>query len=120
MAMLGASMKDGVLAFNQFSWKLGKSDILGIALDVGLDSYDSSQRGVSPGGIVLGATLTTAKGVGLVYLNKGSIYSATAIGSAICPVAGTVIGFITGTFVCIFVDFFVSNWLDELIDRIAK
>ena len=120
MTMLGASMKDGVLAFNQFSWGLGKSDIFGVALGVGLDIYDSVQRGVSPGGVVLGATLTAAKGVGLIYLNKSILYGATALGSAICPGVGTVVGFVVGGVVCVFVDIFVSNWLDELIDSIAK
>ena len=119
MTMLGASMKDGVLAFNQFSWGLGKSDVFGIALGVGLDIYDSIQRGVSPGGVVLGATLTAAKGVGLIYLNKGIMYGATAIGSCFGPV-GTVVGFVVGGVVCIVVDIFVSNWLDDLIDKIAK
>ena len=120
MTMLGASMKNGVLAFNQFSWGLGKSDVFGIALGVGLDIYDSIQRDVSTGGVVLGATLTTVKGVGLICLNKGIMYGATALGSAICPVVGTVVGFVVGGVVCIFVDIFVSNWLDELIDSIAK
>ena len=120
MTMLGTPMKDGVLAFNQFSWGLGKSDVFGIALGVGLDIYDSIQRGVSPGGVVLGATLTVAKGVGLIYFNKGILYGATALGSAICPGAGTVVGFVVGGVVCVFVDIFVSNWLDELIDSIAK
>ena len=120
MKMLGASMKDGVLAFNQFSWGLGKSDIFGIALGVGLDIYDSIQRGVSPGGVVLGATLTAAKGVGLIYLNKGILYGATALGSAICPGVGTVVGFVAGGVVCVFVDIFVSNWIGDLIDKIAK
>ena len=91
MTMLGASMKDGVLAFNQFSWGLGKSDIFGVAL-----------------------------GVGLIYLNKGILYGATALGSAICPGVGTVVGFVVGGVVCVFVGIFVSNWLDELIDSIAK
>lgn len=120
MKMLGASMKDGVLAFNQFSWGLGKSDIFGIALGVGLDIYDSIQRGVSPGGVALGATLTAAKGVGLIYLNKGILYGATALGSAICPGVGTVVGFVAGGVVCVFVDIFVSNWIGDLIDKIAK
>ena len=120
MTMLGASMKDGVLAFNQFSWGLGKADVFGIALGVGLDIYDSIQRGVSPGGVVLGATLTAAKGAGLIYLNKGIMYGATALGSAICPGVGTVVGFVVGGIVCIFVDIFAGNWIDDLIDRIAK
>ena len=70
MTMFGASIKDGVLAFNQFSWGVEKLDVFGIALGVGLDIYDSIQRGVSLGGVVLGATLTTAKDVGLIYLDK--------------------------------------------------
>ena len=119
MTMIGASMKDGVLAFNQFSWGLGKSDVFGIALGVGLDIYDSIQRGVSPGGVALGATLTAAKRVGLIYLNKGIMYGATAIGSCFGPV-GTAVGFVVGGVVCVFVDIFVSNWFDELIDSIAK
>ncbi|MGM9970385.1 MAG: RHS repeat-associated core domain-containing protein [Anaeroplasma sp.] len=119
MTMLGTSMKYGVLAFNQFSWGLGKSDIFGIALGVGLDIYDSIQRVVSPGGVVLGATLTAAKGVGLIYLNKGIMHGATAIGSCFGPV-GTVVGFVVGGVVCIVVDIFASNWLDDLIDKIAK
>ena len=85
MITIGSSMKDGVLAFNQFSWGLGKLDVFGIALGVGLDIYDSIQRGVSTGGVVLGATLTAAKGVGLIYLDKGIMYGVTALGSAICP-----------------------------------
>ena len=120
MTMLGASMKDGVLAFNQFSWGLGKSDVFGIALGVGLDIYDSIQRDVSTGSVVLGATLTTVKCVGLICLNKGIMYGATVLGSAICPVVGTVVGFVVGGVVCIFVDIFASNWVDELIDSIAK
>lgn len=41
MTMFGASIKDGVLAFNQFSWGVEKLDVFGIALGVGLDIYDS-------------------------------------------------------------------------------
>ena len=63
--------------------------------------------------------LTAAKGVGLIYLNKGIMYGATAIGSCFGPV-GTVVGFVVGGVVCIVVDIFVSNWLDDLIDKIAK
>ena len=88
-------------------------------LGLGLDIYDSIQRGVSPGGVVLGATLTAAKGVGLIYLNKGIMYGATAIGSCFGPV-GTAVGFVVGGGVCIIVDVLVSDRLDELIDKIAK
>ena len=119
MKMLGASMKDAVLAFNQFTWKFGKGDALSVLLGVGLDVYDSIQRGVNTGGVILGATLTAAKGVGLIYLNKGIMYGATAIGSCFGPV-GTAVGFVVGGVVCIIVDVLVSDLLDELIDKIAK
>ena len=121
MTMIGASMKDGVLAFNQFSWGLDILDIFGVVLGVGLDIYDSVQRGVSPGGVALGATLTAAKGVGLIYLNKGILYGATALGSLIpIPGVGTAVGFVVGGVVCIIVDVLVSDLFDELIDKIAK
>ncbi len=120
MTTFGASMKDGVLAFNQFSWGLDKSDVFGIALGVGLDIYDSFQRGVSTDGIALGAILTSAKGVGLIYLDKGILYGITALGSAICPGPGAVVGFVVGGVACIAVDIFASKWLDDLIDTIVK
>ena len=31
-----------------------------------------------------------------------------------------VVGFVVGGVVCILVDIFASNWLDDLIDKIAK
>ena len=45
---------------------------------------------------------------------------ATALGSAICPGVGTVVGFVVGGVACIVVDVLFSGWLDELIDKIAK
>jgi RHS repeat-associated protein len=120
MTMIGASLKEGVLAFNQFTWSLGESDAIGLLLGVGLDVYDSIQRGVSSGGVTLGAALTVAKSVGLIYLNKGIMYGATALGSSICPGVGTVVGFVVGGVACIVVDIFVGNWLADLIDKIAK
>lgn len=117
MTMIGASMKDGVLAFNQFNWNLGKSDVIGIVLNVGLDIYDSVHRGVSSEGILLGATMTAVKGVTLIYLNKGIIYGTTALGSLICPGVGTVIGYVAGGVICLFVDLFVSDKIDDLIDE---
>jgi len=120
MTMLGFSMKDGVLAFNEFTWKLGKGDIFGTIFSVGYDIYDSINRGVSTGGIILGAALTAGKTIGLIYVNKGILYGATAIGSAICPGVGTVVGFVVGGVICLFVDFSISKWLDKLIDEIAK
>ncbi len=75
MTMLGVSMKKGVLAFNQFNWGISKVDVFGIVLNVGLDIFDSIQRGVSSKGIMLGAALTAAKSVGLIYLDKVIIYN---------------------------------------------
>ena len=72
--MLGASMNDGVLAFNQFTRKLSKSDSIGVILGVGLDVCDSIQRGVSTSGVIVGGALTAVKGVGLIYANKVILY----------------------------------------------
>ena len=44
---------------------------------------------------------------------------ATALGSAICPSLGTIVGFIIGGIICIAVDIFVSVWWDNCIDQIA-
>ncbi|MBQ8044966.1 MAG: RHS repeat-associated core domain-containing protein, partial [Bacteroidales bacterium] len=120
MILLGSSVKKGILAFNEFSWGLGKADVFSIGLGVVLDIYDSYQRDVSTGGIILGATLTAAKGVGLIYANKLIMSGATSIGSAICPGPGTAVGFVVGGIVCIFVDVFVSSWVDESIDSIVE
>ena len=117
--MLGASMKNGVLAFNQFSWGLGKTDILGVFLGVVLDIYDSHQRGVSTDGMNSGAILTATKNVGLIYLNKEILHGTTALGGCIGP-EGAIAGFIVGVVICIGVDLFVSPRLDGLIDKIAK
>lgn len=119
MSILGLSIKDGVLAFNQFSWLPTKLDTLGILLGLAIDVVDSRQRGVSDNGIILGATLTLAKSLGLVYVNKGIIYATTTIGTAINPGVGTVIGFVAGAVVCLVVDVFLNEWLDQLIDKIA-
>ena len=47
------------------------------------------------------------------------MYGATTIGTAVCPGLGTVVGFIGGGVVCIFVDVLASDWLDGVIDKIA-
>ena len=120
MALLGVSPKNGVLGFNGFSWKLSKGDIFSVVLGVGLDIYDSIQRGVSTGGVILGASLTAAKSIGLIYLNKGILNLSTAIGSAICPGVGTVVGFIIGSIICLVIDIKVSELTDGLIDEIAR
>ena len=42
-----------------------------------------------------------------------------AIGSCFGPI-GTVVGFVVGGVACVFVNIFVGNWVDELIDSITK
>ena len=78
----------------------------------------SSTTPTATGGVLLGATLTAAKGIGLIYLNKGIINGATALGGIFGP-GGAVVGFIVGVVASIVVDIFLDNWLDELIDNLA-
>ena len=53
-------------------------------------------------------------------MKQKELYKTAILGSAIYPGVGTVVGFVAGSLVCIFVDIFPSNWLDDLIDKIAK
>ena len=101
-------------------WGLGGLEKFFIGLDVGIDIYDSVQRGVGIGGTVLGGTLTLAKDIGLIYVNKGIMYASTSIGTLICPGVGTAIGFLVGGAICIYTNINLGNWLDQLIDKIAK
>lgn len=121
MKMLGVPFRKGVLSFNDFNWKMGKGDFIALGINVFADMYDSYQRGVSTEGIILGGALTAATGVVMIYLNKGIMYGATAIGSCFGP-AGTVVGFVVGGVVCIVTDLFLAEWLgiDEWIDSVAK
>ena len=43
-----------------------------------------------------------------------------AIGAIAIGAAVAVVGFVAGGIFCIAADIFLSNWLDELIDKIAK
>lgn len=99
----------------------GKGDFITLGINVFADMYDSYQRCVSTEGIILGGALTAATGVGMIYLNKGIMCGATAIGSCFGP-AGTVVGFVVGGVVCIFTDLFLAEWsgIDEWIDSVAK
>ena len=119
MRLYGISNSKGALALSGFNWTIGKTDGIMMGIDVGLDIYDSIQRGVSTGGVVLGAGLTLGKDVALLYANKGIMWAATTIGSFAGP-AGTAVGFVVGGVVCILTDIFVGGWLDDLIDQWAK
>ena len=121
MKMIGVSFRKGVLAFNDFNWTTGKGDFIALGINVFADMYDSYMRGVSAEGIILGGTLTAAAGIGMLYLNKGIMYGATAIGSCFGP-AGTVVGYAIGGILCIFTDLFLAEWLDIAgwIDSVAN
>ena len=119
MRLNGTPMNKAVLAFNNFSWGLDKASVFGVVFSVGLDILDSLHRGVSAEGVVLGAALTAAKGILLIYVNKSIIYLATTIGGMF-GVVGAVVGYVIGALICIAVDTYVSRQLDNEIDRIAK
>lgn len=53
-------------------------------------------------------------------LNKGILYGTTSVGSFIYPGPGTVVGFVVGGVACVIVDIFVSDYLDDLIDRVVE
>ena len=91
-----------------------------VGLNALVDMYDSYQRGVSNKGIVLGGALTTVSNIGLLYLNKGIVWTTTTIGTAICPGIGTAIGFGVGLAVSITVDIFLGGWIADWIDQNIK
>ena len=99
--------------------KITGLDAFLLGINVGLDIYDSVQRGVSPGGIILGAGLTAVSGIGMLYLNKGIMWGCTTIGTAICPGLGTGIGFAVGLVASVAVDIWLGNVLSKWIDSIA-
>lgn len=88
--------------------------------NVFIDMYDSSQRGVTPEGIMLGGALTAVSGVGILYLDKGIMWSTTTIGTAICPGMGTAIGFSVGLVASGITDIILGKWISEWIDSITK
>ncbi len=118
--LYGISKWKTSLDLSNVNLKMTGLDWAFIGINVFLDMYDSIQNGASFGSVVAGAGLTLAKDVGMLYLNKGIIWAATSIGTAICPGLGTGIGFVVGFAGSILVDIFLGEWLDELIDKITQ
>ena len=119
MELYGISKSRGILELSGFNWEIGKADWMLMGLDVGLDIYDSVQRGVSDDGVILGASLTLVEDVTLLYVDKGIMWACTTIGGFGGPVGAT-IGFIVGVGICIYVNLKIDSKVDEWIDSIAK
>jgi hypothetical protein len=117
--LYGVSKLWSSLQFADVNLKMSGLDGLLLGINVGLDIYDSVQRGVSPGGVMLGATLTAASSVLTLYLNKGIMWMCTTAGTSFCPGVGTAIGFVVGLAISIAVDIWFGNLLSEWIDQIA-
>lgn len=107
-------------ALSNVTPRMHGSEWLLLGIDVLWDIYDSQSRGISIQGIIGGAVLTTVTGIGLAYLSKGIIWSATTIGSAICPGVGTAVGLLIGLLASIAVDIFVGSKLEKWIDSLFK
>ena len=116
--LYGISKWKTSLQLSNVNFKMGALDGALIGVNVLIDMYDSYQRGVSTEGILLGGTLTAASSIGMLYLNKGIMWSTTAIGTAICPGLGTAIGFTVGLGISLFVDWklgeLISDWIDSI------
>lgn len=116
--LYGISKWKTSLQLSNVNLKMGALDGALIGVNVLIDMYDSYQRGVSTEGILLGGTLTAASSIVMLYLNKGIMWSTTAIGTAICPGLGTAIGFTVGLCINLFVDWklgeLISDWIDSI------
>ena len=114
--LYGISKWKTSLQLSDVSFKMGALDGLLLGVNVLIDMYDSYQRGVGIEGILLGGALTAASGILMFYLNKGIMWTATTIGTAICPGIGTAVGFSIGLGISLFVDWkvgeLISNWID--------
>ena len=115
--LYGISKWKTSLQLADVSFKMGALDGVLIGANALIDMYNSYQRGVSAEGVLLGGVLTAASGVGMFYLNKGIMWAATTIGTAICPGIGTAIGFTVGLVGSILVDIFLGGWIADLIDE---
>ncbi|MBQ9121101.1 MAG: hypothetical protein IJY12_01910, partial [Clostridia bacterium] len=115
--LYGISKWKTSLQLSNVNFKMDTLDGALIGVNVLIDMYDSYLRGVSTEGILLGGALTAASGVGMFYLNKGIMWAATTIGTAICPGIGSAIGFTVGLVGAILVDIFLGGWIADLIDE---
>ena len=108
------------LQLSDVNLKMTGLDGVLLGINVGLDIYDSIQRGISLGGVVLGAGLTAATGVVTLYLNKGIMWACTTVGTAFSPGLGTAIGFVVGLAASLAVDWILGNWIADWIDSVAE
>ena len=119
-ALYGISKWKTSLQLSNVNLKMGALDGALIGVNVLIDMYDSYQRGVSTEGILLGGTLTAASSIGMLYLNKGIMWTTTTIGTAICPGFGTAIGFTVGLGISLFVDWILGELISDWIDSITS
>ena len=79
------------------SFKLGKGDVIGIGLDVGIGIYDNYQSGASAGEYVSDAAVDTVMSGGetLIATALGSA-AAGAIGGSFAPGVGNIVGAVVG------------------------
>jgi hypothetical protein len=118
--LYGISKWKTSLQLSDVSFKMGALDGLLLGVNVLIDMYDSYQRGVGIEGILLGGALTAASGILMFYLNKSIMWTATTIGTAICPGIGTAVGFSIGLGISLFVDWKVGELISNWIDLIAS
>ena len=117
--LYGLSPRETGLQLSNVNLKMTGLDGILLGINVGLDVYDSIQRGVSPRGVFWGAKLTAASCVATLYLNKGIMWVCTTVGTYISPGPGTAVGYVVGLAVSIAADWILGDWIADWIDSIA-